>query len=301
MALLFKKLHVYLLETVPLIIVLCIFIFGQNNLYSQCFADAGKDTVLCINVNNVDSLMIGGDPTAIGTAPFTYEWSAHETFLSYSFYASDFLSDTTIANPYLFPDPGFESVDLYLKVVDQLGVECFDTLKVRFSSAVYSIINRSAYIELGDSVQLYTSINGGIEPVTFSWSPATALSNPSIQYPYASPTVSTGYVATLIDSVGCEYEELDVFQVYVDVTNLNTEENLNFTAFFDYSLNQLKIKNPENKSYNYSIFNSLGVLVAGGETANTEIECQSFSSGMYYFIALPDNSNQEYRLKFIVN
>lgn len=298
---LFKELLAYFLEKTKLILILTTIIFGQNYLFSQCFADAGKDTVLCMDVNYVDSLMIGGDPTAFGTAPFTYEWTAYETFLSYDFYASDFLSDTTIANPYLFPDPGLEGVDLYVKVVDQLGFECYDTLKVKFSSITQSIDDKMAYIELGDSVQLYPGIIGGIEPVSFNWSPPVALSNPNIQYPYASPTVDIGYVATLIDSAGCEYTDIDTFEVYVNVSDINKLEYLDFTAYFDYSFSQIKIKNSKNKPYKYSIINSSGVLVLEGETSNSDIECQNLSSGIYYFIAFPNNSNQQYLLKFIIN
>lgn len=59
------------------------------------------------------------------------------------------MSDTTSPNPYLFPDPELDGVDLYLKVTDQLGDECYDTVRVRFSSAAYLIITRSAYIDIG--------------------------------------------------------------------------------------------------------------------------------------------------------
>ena len=286
----------------PLIILCVMLLFGQDYIYSQCVADAGKDTILCIQPSeDIDSLMIGGEPTATGSSSFTYEWSAHETYLSYDFYASDLLSDTTSPNPYFFIDPGLKKVELYLKVIDQEGGECFDTLVIRSSHATYLIIDRYAYIEPGDSVQLYPSIGGGIEPTTFSWSPTTSLSNPNIPYPYASPTVNTGYKATLTDSLGCKFIEQDVFQVYVDVADLSSAENPPFTAFFDYSLNKIKIKNPNNRPYKYSIYNSSGVLVAQDETNNTEIVCEKLSRGMYYFVAFSGNTSQQYLLKFIVN
>lgn len=103
-----------------------------------------------------------------------------------------------------------------------------------------------------DSVQLYTSVTGGIEPVSYSWSPTTALLDLNTENPYVSPTMDMGYVATLTDSAGCQFSEQDVFQVFVDVSDLSTAENNNFNAFFDYTLNELKIKNAKNELYRYS-------------------------------------------------
>lgn len=71
------------LKNIPLIILFIIFVLDQGYIYSQCTADAGKDIILCIQPEP-DSLMLGGNPTAVGTAPYTYEWSAHETYLSYN-------------------------------------------------------------------------------------------------------------------------------------------------------------------------------------------------------------------------
>lgn len=54
------------------------------------------------------------------------------------------------------------------------------------------IITRSAYIDIEDSVQLYTSVTGGIEPVSYSWSPNTALLDLNTENPYVSPTMDMG-------------------------------------------------------------------------------------------------------------
>ncbi|MFK7971327.1 MAG: gliding motility-associated C-terminal domain-containing protein [Bacteroidia bacterium] len=50
----------------------------------------------------------------------------------------------------------------------------------------------------GDTIQL---LGGG--GVSYSWSPATGLSNPNIAQPLASPTATTTYTVTVTDSLGC--------------------------------------------------------------------------------------------------
>jgi Beta-propeller repeat len=56
----------------------------------------------------------------------------------------------------------------------------------------------------GASVTLATgrSVSGGVQPYTYSWSPATALNNAGIFDPTATPTVTTAYVLTVTDGVG---------------------------------------------------------------------------------------------------
>jgi hypothetical protein len=56
----------------------------------------------------------------------------------------------------------------------------------------------------GSSVTLATgrSVSGGVQPYTYSWSPATGLSNANIFDPTATPTATTAYILTITDGVG---------------------------------------------------------------------------------------------------
>ena len=62
----------------------------------------------------------------------------------------------------------------------------------------------------GSSQQLLVSANA---PVTWSWSPATGLSNPHIGNPLASPTVYTEYWVTATNQFGCK----DSAELIIDV------------------------------------------------------------------------------------
>ncbi len=53
------------------------------------------------------------------------------------------------------------------------------------------------------SSTLTATVTGGVGPFTYSWTPTTSLSNPSIQSPVASPTVTTVYTCVATNAAGC--------------------------------------------------------------------------------------------------
>lgn len=75
------------------------------------------------------------------------------------------------------------------------------TLKVESGSGFF--VNATATPELicaGMTSQLNATVIGGTAPYSYSWSPATGLSNPNIANPVATPTVSTMYKVTATDN-----------------------------------------------------------------------------------------------------
>jgi gliding motility-associated-like protein len=54
-----------------------------------------------------------------------------------------------------------------------------------------------------DPAQLWVQPAQGAPPYSYTWSPANSLTNPNIQNPIASPTVTTTYVVTVKDTTGC--------------------------------------------------------------------------------------------------
>ncbi|GIV30438.1 MAG: hypothetical protein KatS3mg028_1504 [Bacteroidia bacterium] len=65
----------------------------------------------------------------------------------------------------------------------------------------------------GDSIQLNAQSTGGL---SYSWSPATGLSNPNIANPWAKPLTTTTYVVTSLNSAGCQ----DVDSITIIVNSL---------------------------------------------------------------------------------
>lgn len=159
-------------------------------LYVQCelTADAGNDVEIC----HGDSAQLGGNPTASeGLAPFVYSWSPLAG-----------LNDATIANPMASPSA---TTTYTLIVTDATG--CKDTAEVIVTVNPQLLINAGANqtLAVGQTIQLggAPTASGGTAPFTFTWSPASGLSDASAENPQATPEATTTYVLTVSDSKGC--------------------------------------------------------------------------------------------------
>ncbi len=150
-------------------------------------ADAGIDTNICLG----DTVFVGGSPTGpLGT---TFLWSPGIN-----------INNNAIANPFVWPS----STTNYIVAVDNGTCITNDTVTVSVGSAAINAGPDTA-ICLGDTTQLNAS--GGI---TYLWSPSTGLSDTTVANPIANPIITTTYVATITDALGCT--GLDSIIVTVD-------------------------------------------------------------------------------------
>ncbi|PCI95775.1 MAG: hypothetical protein COB15_11820 [Flavobacteriales bacterium] len=150
--------------------------------------EAGNDTTLCLG----DTLQIGGSPTGpLGTL---FSWSP-----------SFNMDNNSLANPSVWPSTTTD----YIVVVDNGTCMSIDTINVIVGSATISG-GGDASICIGDAVQLNASGGTG-----YVWTPSTGLSDPSIANPIANPVLTTDYIVTITDSLGCS--GIDTVTVIVDV------------------------------------------------------------------------------------
>lgn len=114
-----------------------------------------------------------------GTLPYTYSWTGS---------ATSTLEDIT----------GLGAGTYNLVVTDATGCSTAftNTLVAPITNTVYA--GNSGSICFGDSVQL-----GANGVVSYSWTPATGLSDPLIANPKASPSTTTTYTVTGVDVNGC--------------------------------------------------------------------------------------------------
>lgn len=213
-----------------------LFLFSfYNSSFSQCTANAGKDTIICLGLNGMDTVYLGGTPSAqSGIPPYTYTWSCDYWMGggTLHFTASDFLDDTSIANPRLVNSIGeSDSLMFFLTVNDNAGNTCFDSVKIIFSSYVYGLTEYGLYIEEGDSVQFYgiSSVGGGISPFSYTWFPGDGLSDIHDLSAWASPDSTTFYCLTVTDAVGCVSGCNPLYRVYVypmGIENSNDDNKL---------------------------------------------------------------------------
>lgn len=104
----------------------------------------------------------------------------------------------------------------------------------------------------GDEVQLIAS-----GASTYEWTPTAGLSSSTIANPIASPTVTTLYTVTGIDSVGC----IDKATVNIDVQGAGFIPSL-FTPNDDGKNDELRLYGmPSVKDFVFSIYNREGSLV----------------------------------------
>ncbi len=161
----------------------------------------------------MDSIVLGGQPVVMsGVAPYTFTWSCSYNTPSSSYTASDFLDDTTIANPTIL-SPSDSTLTFHLLVEDGAGSICRDSVTILFSIWGANLMTKYAGIDPGDSVRLYTSLFGGIPPISYKWTPTTGLSDPNDLNTWAKPDTNTLYTLTATDSVGCQ--DYDGFFVFI--------------------------------------------------------------------------------------
>ncbi len=143
-------------------------------IYDLPDANAWPDSSVCPN-ESVQLFSSGG---------VSYTWVGY------------FLSDDSLQNPLSTPT---SSTSIFTVTVTDVN-GCVDTAQVTLHIFDEPIANAGNNVEifLFDSTQL--NAGGGVQ---YSWSPSAGLDNPGIAYPWASPTITTTYVVTIVTADGC--------------------------------------------------------------------------------------------------
>ncbi len=183
----------------------------------QCGSDT---TSITINVSGSASASVTASSTAIPCGGSTTLLAAGGS--SYLWSPPTGLSNTTIPNPVASPTT---NITYTVIVTSPCGT---DTTSIAISingGNNASITASSNNVCLGSSATLVASVS-----TSYSWSPATGLSNPSISNPVATPTISTTYSVAVSDACGSDtalvtitVSKLPVPNVSGDVTICNTE------------------------------------------------------------------------------
>jgi len=139
-----------------------------------------------------DRHILAGDSTTLlgsasgGQTPYTYSWAP-----------TDGLDDAAKAQPTASPTT---TTTYTLTVRDSLDNSASDNVTVTVVR-VLAEAGPDKTIALGDLTTLDGSASLGTPPYTYSWSPATGLSDPNVAQPTASPTATTTYTLTVRDSL----------------------------------------------------------------------------------------------------
>lgn len=176
------------------------------NAQAQCVAKAGADQHACHTFSNTsDTLILGGNYSGLNTSGWQFQWFinpvSHGSSLVY--HASDFLNDTTLANPKLVNNPLQDSIVFYLKVISPTDT-CVDSCLISQAQFVQHLGIFYHYPAVGDTFQLLEPNiglqKGAIDSV--EWLPHSYLINPFVLRPYAIATANISYRA-VVHADGC--------------------------------------------------------------------------------------------------
>jgi hypothetical protein len=256
-----------------------------NLSFSQALViDAGADKYICMNSTGFQpGSGIGGSPTIIsGVPPFEIKWETQQSIGSAVFTASDFLNDTTSANP-LFIDFGFPPMTFYITVKDGLNQIAKDTIIVNLSS--YSIIPEPniQYITAGDTTIISPNLFGGVPPISYSWSPNYNISDTSSSMPNVWPSQSTTYQCTITDAVGCVNTE-NINYATVNVWPVNTKQTLieDLKIYPNPTQDYLVIKLEKGEIQHLKITDMSGrIILQQSKVINNQIDISHLVSGTY--------------------
>jgi hypothetical protein len=262
------------------------------NCNAQLSADAGPNKVICQSWYGIDTITLGGNPTASGgVPPYTYSWETSYTHTigqnTFTNVASQFMSDTTQSNPNVYL-PRQNPVTFYLTVTDSEGNFESDSVIMYSSFFGTHLAYYDYHIPIGDSIYFNHTPNvlGGIQPYTdVIWRPNEGLID-STNYNgvWIKPTTNQIYYVTVTDSAGCTVSGGGLIYVYVGVANIQEETN---------DLQLIPYPNPNNglfKINNYSLYDQMGVfdskgqLVKQKEVTSEIIDLKDLKSGTYSLV-----------------
>jgi len=273
------------MKTILSIAISMLFIFSASQTPGQCALNIGNDTTVC--VMGLSELTLGESLTIDGgTPPYTYAWSSNYSIGPLQFTASDFLNDTTLANPELLYWSD-DSLVFQLAVTDFMGNTCSDTLVVYFCHFAMTLEDKQITIMQGDTAQLYPGVFGNCQPITYQWSPDYNISDPNIPNPVVWPDSTTYYVATALDSAGCEIID-ETFEVFV--SPVSTSDNLSNPSVAIYpnpmsDFATIEINGINAEKLRIDFYDIQGRLVSQNTLSGKrhQISSANFRSGLYIY------------------
>jgi gliding motility-associated-like protein len=169
-------------------------------------ANAGADSSICFG-NQIGLTATGG---------IQYAWTPAIA-----------LSNAAISNPTASPAG---TVTYTVTVTDNNGCQNTDAVQITVTPPPAAFAGLNLEICSGESISFQGTGNG----VTFDWSPATGLDDPTSLTPNANPTVTTTYTLTVTDINNCVSSDQMVLQVNpVPFVNFSaTEPCLTFPTAF---------------------------------------------------------------------
>ncbi len=212
--------------------------------------DAGPDVILC-NTGVTQLNATATDTSGVQSI----SWSP-----------STGLSSTTILNPFANP---LTTTTYTLTVTNNHGCVSVDSVTV-YRNILSVNAGNNVSICFGDTTNL-----NAVSPntVSYSWLPATGLSNPNIANPQAFPTITTMYTVTITDSANCSM--VDSVQVTVNpLPNVDAGSNVQICVG-----NSTQLQATGASSYTWDANSSLSCTNCSNPTATPSVTTTYYVTG----------------------
>jgi hypothetical protein len=258
---------------------------------TQVVADAGQHRVVCAGFPAIDTIALGGSPSATGgTPPYTYAWEAAVELKignrTYHLAASDFLNDTTLANPRVMYAIG-DSVQFKLTVTDAQNNVATHSTTVVFAYFFSHLGELHYTINPGDSVYLhgFENVFGGFPPYKYLWRPNHGLSDSTSLAFWAKPDYSIAYYMTLTDSSGCVVRGAPVYHINVLPVNTTIQQKPAVRVFPNPVKDVLNIDMGKGGEFTWRLFMGNGKPVAEKRFNSQQyrVDMGGYPAGVYLY------------------
>jgi len=253
----------------------------------------GPDETICTSLSPAEYTLGENVQIMDAVPPYTYSWSAEvETFFS-TYTASDFLNDTTLAQPELI-DFGIDSLTFALKITDAEGNTCSDSISLFICYFGVDLGDGNFTINQGDTATIYSSVASDCAPVTYQWEPDYNISDVNAAMPQVWPDTTTFYTNVATDSAGCSLVDGDVFEVYVNPLNTTDEGALINPTLYPNPMTEfatIDLRGQNSAGWQLIVYDSMGRRMRS-ETITSErhiIRREQLESGFYTFQLLDQN------------
>jgi gliding motility-associated-like protein len=228
----------------------------EANDYTFTVVDSlGCETQGSFTIGQPDSLSIESviEPATCGDAGGRAIITALGGSPVYSYYWPS-LADTTHSVENL------EAGNYTIQITDSNGCMLSETITIPDLGVLDVNINPSSpTIDLGDSVQVEVTTIPETEPLLYVWEPSDGLSCDDCPNPWASPSISTDYLLTVISPEGCE--NVDSLSVNIEVRCNDVFVPTVFSPNGDGNNDKLKVFNNCIKTMDFAVFNRWGEIV----------------------------------------
>ncbi len=265
-------------------------------LQAQLTADAGNDKTLCSGADNYIAVQLGSSPTASGgTGPYTYTWETRFFYQMGNFtitqYASDFLNDTTSANPVVVWGT-FNNTPLNFKltITDANNQTAVDSTLVSFSSWVFTNDFWEFHILQGDSIYLNSGAGAfsNYPPFDYLWRPSHGITDSVHETFWAAPDTSVIYNVTITDAMGCRIDEMARYHVYVSPVSVEAPSTENTIRVFPIPARQelnFRLNQQKATKFMVQIYDLTGKQIMNSDfhSLNFSIDVSRLQPGIYTY------------------